>query len=264
MALLKFQSKEGDFFGACRLPHQQLYMQAQCTIALCELFGMTGDSRYREPAERAIKYAVRIQDKAGGWRYEPGNESDTSVTGWFVMGLQSARMAKLDVPEATLKNVTRFLDAAAINDGREYAYQPGSHTTLGVTAEGLLCRQYLGWKQNDPRLVEGVKALNRHRVNYNDADRDVYYWYYATQAAHHMENVNNEKIWSDWNAALRQQVPSHQVKNGPEAGSWDPQGDRWGSVAGRLYVSCLSIYMLEVYYRHLPIYSSHKFMMAGG
>ena len=31
--------------------------------------------------------------------------------------------------------------------------------------------------------------------------------------------------------------------------------DQWGQHGGRLYTTCLSIYMLEVYYRHLPIYN---------
>jgi hypothetical protein len=69
-------------------------------------------------------------------------------------------------------------------------------------------------------------------------------------------------IWKEWNEKLRQEVPAHQVRKGPEEGSWDPQGDVWGGHGGRLYVTCLSIYMLEVYYRHLPIYSADKFMAA--
>jgi hypothetical protein len=52
---------------------------------------------------------------------------------------------------------------------------------------------------------------------------------------------------------LREKLPAEQVKDGVERGSWNPQGDDWAS-AGRLYVTCLSVYMLEVYYRHLPIY----------
>ena len=49
--------------------------------------------------------------------------------------------------------------------------------------------------------------------------------------------------------------PSSRSRPGREAGSWDPRpATRWGAHGGRLYVTCLSIYMLEVYYRHLPIY----------
>jgi hypothetical protein len=61
-------------------------------------------------------------------------------------------------------------------------------------------------------------------------------------------------IWDDWNKVMRVEVPAHQIQNGAEAGSWNPQTDKWGSAGGRLYVTCLSIYMLEVYYRHLPLY----------
>ena len=252
-ALLKQQSKDGDFVRNAST-HQKLYAQAQCTIALCELYGMTGDSVYRAPADLAVKYAVKAQDAAGGgWRYTPGQDSDTSVTGWYVMALQSAKMGKLDVPQDTLDKISRYLDSVASPDGK-YAYTVGTFSTPAVTAEGYLCRQYLGWKKDDQRLVDGVSALNSNRVNYNAADRDVYYWYYATQACHHMEG----DIWNKWNAAMKQEVPTHQVKNGAQAGSWDPAGDKWGTTGGRLYVTCLSVYMLEVYYRHLPLYSGYR------
>ena len=60
--------------------------------------------------------------------------------------------------------------------------------------------------------------------------------------------------WKKWNNVMRQEIPKNQTKEGKEAGSWDPTGDRWASYGGRLYETCLCIYMLEVYYRHLPIY----------
>jgi hypothetical protein len=53
---------------------------------------------------------------------------------------------------------------------------------------------------------------------------------------------------------MNKEVPAAQTREGPESGSWSPAGDRWESFAGRLYTTCLSTYMLEVYYRHLPIY----------
>jgi hypothetical protein len=53
---------------------------------------------------------------------------------------------------------------------------------------------------------------------------------------------------------MKELLPAKQVKNGQERGSWHPIGDQWGPHGGRLMVTCLHIYMLEVYYRHLPIY----------
>ena len=85
----------------------------------------------------------------------------------------------------------------------------------------------------------------------NREDRDVYYWYYATQTLHHLDG----DVWDNWNRVMRQLLPEDQTKEGAERGSWSPISDRWGPHGGRLYVTCLSLYMLEVYYRHLPIYT---------
>ena len=46
-----------------------------------------------------------------------------------------------------------------------------------------------------------------------------------------------------------------QKKSGAETGSWDPETESHGREGGRLYTTCLSVYILEVYYRHLPLYS---------
>ena len=255
--LLKLQDNEGLFKGAMGAPVQMLYTHAQCTIAVCEIYGMTNDSRFRRPAAQAVKYCVGAQDKEkGGWRYQPRLDSDTSVTGWFVMALQSARMAKIQVSNNALREVSRYLDSASIDDGRRYGYWMTVNSSPAMCAEGLLCRMYLGWKRDDPRLVDGVTALLAIPVAYNDrtVDQDVYYWYYATQAAHHMEG----EIWERWNNRMRVEIPAHQIKEGPEAGSWDPQLDKWGGDGGRLFVTCLSIYNLEVYYRHLPLYAGYQ------
>jgi hypothetical protein len=252
-ALIKFLDKQGSFHSSGVPQHHQLYTQGQATIALCEIYGMTEDPQFKEPAQRAINYIVKIQDKAGGWRYFPGDDSDTSVTGWIVMALQSARMAKLEVPAETLARVDKYLDSVAEHRGSRYRYSTleSKRSDPVMTAEALLCRQYLGWKRNDPRLVEGVRYLLQHPMEWGKKGRNVYYWYYAAQVMHHMEG----DAWRKWNAVMRQMLPERQVKEGKERGSWDPDGDAWGPTAGRLYVTCLSTYMLEVYYRHLPIYT---------
>jgi hypothetical protein len=252
--LLKKMDKEGKFFDEVH-SNQQLYTQAMCTIALCELFGMTGDYQYRDAAQKAVDYCVKIQASEGGWRYEPGVDSDMSVTGWFVMALQSARMAGLEVPSPTLDRISGFLDEVARDGGSRYAYRTRDGATLTLTAEGLLCRMYLGWERDDPRLQTGVRYLLDNLPVWSE--QNVYYWYYATQVMHHVE----DSPWRTWNEQMRKLLPEKQVRRGRERGSWDPGGDRWGSDGGRLYVTCLSLYTLEVYYRHLPLYQTG---VAGG
>lgn len=257
-ALLQQQKSDGRFFDKATGTHQ-LYTQAQCTMALCELYAMTGDAVYYDAAQRAVDYCVKIQSPQGGWRYVPGEESDMSVTGWFVMALQSARMGGIEVPSPVFEKIEQFLESVSRGDqngydvGSRYAYRVRDGATLTLTAEGLLCRQYLGWPHNDPRLNAGVEYLSANPPEWDK--RNVYYWYYATQVLHHMEG----KPWRKWNEEMKVLLPLHQEKRGRERGSWDPKGDRWGDAGGRLYVTCLSLCTLEVYYRHLPMYRTGLF-----
>jgi hypothetical protein len=250
--LLKRQDRQGNFFREGSGGNGRLYTQALCTIALCELYGMTQNSEYREPAQQAVNYCIKVQSPEGGWRYQPGFDSDLSVTGWFVMALQSARMAGLEVDSEALVRISGFLNSVSQDGGAQYSYVPGQGKKLSMTAEGLLCRQYLGWPHNDNRLKRGAELLVKNLPDRETGHTHVYYWYYAAQVCHHMEG----KPWREWNAAMRDVVPAMQVRTGKERGSWDPFLDETQGVSGggRLFVTCLATYMLEVYYRHLPIY----------
>ncbi len=244
------QQDRNGFMAKTARDHERMYAQAQATIAICELYGMTQDSWLRTPSELAVEFATQSQAAEGGWRYEPGFDSDTSVTGWFLMGLKSAQSAGIPVKQKVFYGVIRFLDSVQSYDGAAYGYQQRRDASPAMTAEGLLCRQYLGWQKNVPAMRLGLETLvDGHMMSLSD--RDVYYWYYATQALHHYGGP----MWKRWNAVMSYELPRAQVKQGAEKGSWSPQQDDWGGTAGRLYTTCLSIYCLEVYYRHMPLYS---------
>lgn len=247
--LLKSQDKDG-FFQHDGGHNHRSYAQAQATIAICEIYGMTKDTKFKRPGQLALDWAHKAQSpELGGWRYQPRVDSDTSVTGWYVMAFQSGLMAGLEVQSPNLDQVNKFLDRVQHEGGTQYGYQVGSPPLLSMTAEALLCRQYLGWKHDDPRMRAGIDLLLENRIDY-DKDPNVYYWYYATQACHHMDGED----WNRWNSVMRHAVPTAQTKTGSEKGSWSAAGDRWGPHGGRLYTTCLSVFMLETYYRHLPIY----------
>ena len=256
--LLSRQQEDGSFFNAADSSQRQ-YTNAQCTIALCEILAMTKDeSRFKRPAINAVRYLVETQAEEGGWRYVAGRDSDMSVTGWVAMALQSARMAELEVPGEVFYRLEQFLDSVERtkenkNTGKTevvYAYRENAQTTPALTAEGLLCRMYLGWPHEEERLKMGMNHLESNPIKSDRAN--VYYWYYGTQVMHHFGG----SYWQKWNSIMKKELTSTQVKEGKEAGSWSPRADEWGLKGGRLYVTCLSTYMLEVYYRHLPLYDS--------
>lgn len=251
MKFLVGEQDRSGFFARGARGHEKMYAQAQASIAVCELYALTKDSWLRPHAQLALDFAMKAQSAEGGWRYDPNFDSDTSVTGWFVMALESGRAAGLEVDISVLTRVNGYLDSAASFDGAAYGYQPRTAPSPAMTAEGLLCRQYTSWKRNHPPLLRGIEALLLD-APFDLSDHDVYYWYYATQVLHHFGGSH----WRQWNDVMRVELPKDQVKSGREAGSWAPQADRWGRNAGRLYTTCLSLYCLEVYYRHMPLYAA--------
>ncbi len=248
--LIKRQNEEG-FFANREPSRQQMYAQAIATITVCEAYGMTGDSKLRIAAQKAIKFAEWSQSKLKGWRYDPREDADLSVTGWYLMALITAKMVNLDVDEEILQGVGDFLDSVQHDEGSRYVYKEFDPPSLSMTAEGLLCRIYLGWPRTEPAMMRAVRDdLLTNKPARDEEMSSVYYWYYATQVLHHIGG----KAWEEWNAAMKRVLPSMQTREGVEAGSWDPSKDQFGASGGRLYTTCLNIYCLEVYYRHLAMY----------
>ncbi len=247
--MMSLQDADG-FFASGAPERQQMYGQGQCTIALCELYGMSGDKELRGHSQKALDFAEKSQSREGGWRYQPKEDSDTSVTGWFVMALMSGRMAGLSTNKKTLVGVERFLDSVQSDEGSQYSYTELSRPSFSMTAEGLLCREYLGWRRDDSRLARGCELLAGQPISGNIRERSYYYWYYATQTLHHFGG----SPWQKWNEAMRVELPKLQVRDGKDRGSWPPQGDEHAASGGRLFATCFALYCLEVYYRHLPLY----------
>ena len=257
-AVVDHQREDGAF-TLPSLTQQTHYAHAMATYALCDLFGMTRNPDHARPASRAVDYALEAQGKDGGWRYAIGEQpGDMSVTGWFVLALKSAEVADLPVPPEAFAGVSRFLDSVARHGGSRYGYRvlrpntPPASETPAVSAEGLLARQFLGWAPNDPRMVDGLDFLMTTRPFDFQNKKDVYAWYYTTQVAH---NVGGD-TWARWNERLREVLPAEQVAKGRELGSWDPALDQWGHIGGRLFMTCFCTWMLEAYYRHLPLFET--------
>ena len=265
--LIENQKPNGDLRAGYK-GQAGMYAHGQATIVLVEALALTGDQKFRMPALRAIKFIELAQHGKGGWRYQLGQIGDTSVFGWQMMALQSARSPQLnlDVDPATLKLAELFLDQVQapahfdnrkktpLPDGAAYCYQPGRSVTAAMTAEAILCRMYLGWDRRDPRIVASIKWLiNDHFPSARAMN--LYYWYYGTQVMHHYGG----DPWNLWNNKMRELLISTQESKGRHPGSWDPGDFEWGNRGGRIYTTSLAVCTLEVYYRHLPLFKQIEF-----
>ncbi len=236
-----------------------MYSHGLATLVLCESLAMTrtdpggADARYRrqpelrQAAQRAIDFIVRHQHPDGGWRYVPGQKGDTSVVGWQAMALQSGKMAGLKVPKRTLDRTSHFLDLVMADTyGGEYGYL-NNVSRPGTSAIGVLSRMYLGWDRTHAGVIAGAEYLDRVGPSSNN----VYFNYYATQVMHHYGGP----LWEKWHPLLRDHLVETQERDGHPTGSWYFDGDFGSIVGGRLYITAMSAMILEVYYRHMPIYT---------
>jgi hypothetical protein len=245
--LVSQQQADGTWLA--REDGRPMYGHAMASIALCEAYGMTKDPKLRAPARKALDYIVKAQHPAsGGWRYRPNQPADTSVVGWQLMALKSGEMAGLTVPAKVFEGIKRWLSSVEGNKptGGVFGYQSTSPTPA-MTAQGLLCLQYLGARRDDRRMRAGTDYLLKHLPR--AGAETSYYWYHANQVMYHMQG----KPWKAWNDKLRDLLVSTQEKKGALAGSWKPVDHR-EKPGGRVYATALRVLMLEVYYRHLPLY----------
>ena len=263
--LVRQQEPDGRIVG--KSP-KKMYSHAIATTAICEAYGMTGDPTLREPAERAIRFIEWAQHpRSGGWRYEPHDEGDLSVTAWQVMALHSGNMAGVHCNTENFERTRTFLDIVA--DGAWHGifrYRRYEEVTPGRTAMGILCLQYLGERPDTKRYAEGKEYLIR---SWRDPDffplsdgtaeaymarRDIYSWYYITLVLHN----TLDRDWDAWNHAMRRELIGTQCRSdGCDFGSWsptEPSRDAWGVQGGRLMMTAMSALNLEIYYRYLPLF----------
>ncbi|MHC4916101.1 MAG: prenyltransferase/squalene oxidase repeat-containing protein [Planctomycetota bacterium] len=259
--MIQQQNDDGTF--AKRHSHST-YSEFICCLAISEAYGMTKDERLKEVAQKSVDWALKTQTPYSGWRYHRKNDSDTSVVGWALMALKSAKMAGLKVDGSAFQGITTFLDKVTVkgDDGTVQAlYRPQEKVSSGFesdtrccTAIAMLCRQFLGAKRDNPQVSGSADWLAGNVPEWSDRNARVthfYYWYYGTLA---MFQVGGER-WNKWNEAQKKVLLDNQRKGGPEDGSWDPKCYYGHHFGGRAYNTALGALTLEVYYRYLPLYA---------
>lgn len=246
--LLRSQGAEGNLDG--RATHfAKMYCHAMAGLALAEAYGMTSDERLREPVRRAVQYTINAQNTTtGGWRYVSGDPGDTSLLGWHLMLLKSAELAGIPTPLNTRNGMIRYLRSVASGQyGGLSSYRPGERVSRPMTAEALVCWQFLGMPREHPANGEAANYLMEELPG--SGQMNLYYWYYATLGTY---QLGGERWWR-WNEAMQRTLLETQRKDGPLAGSWDTE-TVWGGYGGRVYTTALATLCLEVYYRFLPLY----------
>ncbi|MFO0835735.1 MAG: hypothetical protein U0638_12245 [Phycisphaerales bacterium] len=220
-------------------PDETMYGQTVASVALCEAYAMTHDARLARP----VRLAVEFVDASA--RSNDGSAGKTSVLGWQVMAMESARRAGVKTSNITFDAARRWLDSVgtAGAPGR-YAYQRGQAASPAMTAEAMFVQQLLGHGAGEARMEDSARFILEEMPRWRDG-APTHSWYYATLALFQHQG----EAWARWNDALVPELLAHQHTDGSLAGSWEPQ-DRWSKLCGRVHQTAVCTLSLEVYYRY--------------
>jgi hypothetical protein len=255
------QQRADGCIGDQRAP-KAMYGHAIATTVLCESFMSSGaaDDRLLASARRAVDWLVAAQTPGAGWRYAPRcAASDTDVTGWCLLALQSARLAGLDVPDPAFGGVGAWLDAATDAEGRTGYTARGddhdavegrrapfaSHATPTAVA---LAGKVLLRHPKDPRNESRVAWLMRDLPVWDGPRIDFCYWYWGSMALFQYDGSGGPD-WKSWRGVLWPLLRARQRQDPARCdyGSWDPV-DRWGQAGGRVYATAICTMMFQFYY----------------
>ena len=243
-----------------------MYCHAMATLALCEAYALTGDDRLRDAGARAVAFLVRARARDGmAWRYAPGAPvGDTSILGWVVMGLKSAKEVGIPIPgEAVGPPRARCSGSSKVATGQSEGlarYQPGEPVTPDDDRRGLGLPPVPGRRRARARQHRGGRVPARATTP-TAATTNFYYWYYATLALYQ----HGGEPWSRWNAKIRDRIVGlqHRARDtGREAGTptTASTGPREAGSTARRWPPLT----LEVYYRYLRLYDEPKIPLEAG
>ena len=243
--LLANQDTDGNLAGSADR-FAAMYCHAMATFALSEAYGMTGDPRLDDAVRRAIGYTVAAQDPyGGGWRYRPARSRRHQPTGLAIHGPEERRTGRHPHPRHNPPGHLRFLQSVASGrSGGLASYRPGEPISRTMTAEALVCWQFLGLARRAPGRRRGGR-IPRWRVARR---RPAELLLLVLRHAGHCISCR-ARPGGDGTRPCSAQLLATQRKAAPLAGSWDPD-PVWGGYGGRIYSTSLGALCLEVYYRY--------------
>ena len=217
-----------------------MYCHAMATLALAEMWGMTGDKDVKPVLTKAVNLIVGSQNFEGGWRYEPRpTGADISVTIMQVMALRAAKNSGLHVKDETMHRAIAYIKRCYHESIGGFSYTPGQAPGFARTAAGVCVLQLTG-EDKSKEIPKAIQFMKQH------ADERHYFWYGHYYAAHAMHQVGG-KDWQDWYNRICDVFLPMQTGDG----SWSK---RDCFEVGPVYQTSIAVIILSVPMNYMPIF----------
>ena len=222
--------------------HAGMYEHGLAVLALSEAWGQSKNTRIRPALRDAVDIIIRSQNSAGGWRYNPEpRDADLSMTVMQLVALNSARESGIAVPQTTIERATKYVLSCQDETSGGFKYMPNSgEAGFARSAAGVMSLIMCG-ERNHKATQRGLAYLKAYPSQKFDKGfpRFHYSHYYAVQAMYQ----SGEADFQAWYPKISATILDKQEQDGS-----------WGGAHGKAYGTSLSILILGVPYRYLPIY----------
>jgi hypothetical protein len=229
----------------CLVPRdapRMLRDHAVAALALVEAYGMTGSRVFKEPAQRALAFAMKSRTPSSGWHVN--GILDVETTGWMSMLVTSAKLSELDVDVATLDDAVRAIDQVTHYATGRVVASDGRLSDEAATAIGMLVRQMAGrTPDTDPVIRRGADLLVAKLPAWEEGRlADPAAWYFGTIALSGVD-IAHWKPWAESMGPVLDRVALTDDRGGLR-GSWDPPGAS-PSDADRVWTTAYVLFGME-------------------
>lgn len=241
LAYILANARESGLIASTHVSHGPMYGHGFATLFLAELYGMTDDNAIRDALVKAVRLIVKSQNQEGGWRYQPVPfEADLSVTICQIKALRSARMVGISVPDETVERAIGYVkNCQNTRDGGFQYMTTGGGSAFPRSAAGVASLYYAGVYE-DEVIEDGLRYLHRQIESGNDrGGHEFYGHYYCAQAMF----IAGGEHWASYFPHIRGYLLDRQQRDG-----------RWDSPHGGPYATGMSLIVLQMPYRLLPIF----------
>lgn len=243
------RSRKNGLIGDPKRDDRYTYGHGFSMLFLSQVLGEEENEDRRieliDALERAVKFSVDAQTRAGGWGYVSGKDSnfdEGSTTITQVQGLRGCRNAGIVVPKKAIEDAKKYIYRCQNKDGGiSYSTNSMGTSRPAITAAALAALYNAGDYDSEyvPRMWKYTKK-HLHNISSDTYGHWHYTYLYYTQVVYRQ----GPDVWN----AYRDKLYNRLVNGQKPAGNWS------GSNVGDIYVTAMNLIMLQMDYGYLPIY----------
>ncbi len=246
--------RRNGLIGDPKRDHRYTYGHGFAMLFLSQVLGEEEDVDRRDELtnilERAVRFSVNAQTKAGGWGYVTAKESDFdegSTTITQVQGLRGCRNAGIIVPKKAIDNAIKYIYKCQNKDGGiSYSTNSLGSSRAAITAAALAALYNAGVYETssakDKKYIDSMWNYckkNLHNVQHNQYGHWHYTYLYYSQVVYRQE----PDVWRPFRDKLYKIIVNDQTNGG-----------NWTGNIGDVYVTSCNLIMLQLDNGYLPIY----------